>query len=189
MRRISAHYYLRPNGSWGKYPLITLGDDGTIVSIIEMGDTFVEHPSLEFFSGALIPGLIQDLRCFEGADSELICLINKCYSLGVLHVILPANSFINHSKVKIVQRGFQVEEGVSKVLEPAWNIIKSKFSLGADSLADIITLHTRDLAQQTNTYPQWGVIQEGANPGFVLIKNMDYKLFSLRAETNLRIIV
>ena len=59
----SCHWYLRNDGSLGRFPIVELAPDGTITSVCECEPTLTELPSTRFAAGVMVPGLIAWGRC------------------------------------------------------------------------------------------------------------------------------
>ncbi|MDD4646195.1 MAG: cytosine deaminase, partial [Bacteroidales bacterium] len=58
MRKFSAHRIYPVNRPSIPYGIIETDDDGTIVNIRETGGHPVEEPGLVFYSGIIIPGMV-----------------------------------------------------------------------------------------------------------------------------------
>jgi len=167
MRKVSAHYYLRPDGTFGKRPIISMDDDGRIIHIREMGDDFKEEPSLEYFPGILVPGFVATIN--ENNHSE----IKKLQALSIANGVL---------RLKRDQQGLSSEEYIK-----AWSSIVISSIEAEDSLVNSLRKYTVIAAQLVNE-PEWGVIRDGAKPGLLILKNCDLRNFTLTATSTFRII-
>jgi cytosine/adenosine deaminase-related metal-dependent hydrolase len=58
MRSLSAQYVITNAGPLLKRPVITVDDDGTIISIEDTGGDLKEKSSTEFYNGIIIPGFV-----------------------------------------------------------------------------------------------------------------------------------
>jgi aminodeoxyfutalosine deaminase len=58
MRSLSAQYVITNAGPLLKRPMLTVEDDGTIISIEDTGGNLKEKPSVEFYNGIIIPGFV-----------------------------------------------------------------------------------------------------------------------------------
>jgi len=58
MRRLSAQYVITNAGPVLEKPLITVEDDGTIISIEDTGGCWKEEPETEYYNGIIIPGFV-----------------------------------------------------------------------------------------------------------------------------------
>ncbi|MCG8580224.1 MAG: hypothetical protein MI866_09920 [Bacteroidales bacterium] len=162
MRKVSAHYYLRPDGTLGKRPIIEFDATGNIVTIRELGDAFKEEPGLEYFPGILIPGFVAGA---EEADSSTIK--KQALANGVLR-IKEGNAVLGQSDYLL-----------------AWNTIKT--NSGPDSLLALLIKHTRDAAQLA-LEEKWGVLKEGAQPGILVLQDIDLRNLSLTDKASFKII-
>ncbi|MCJ7821372.1 MAG: amidohydrolase family protein, partial [Bacteroidales bacterium] len=58
MRRISAQYIFTSSGDPLKRGIITVADDGTVISAEDTGGNLNESAAIEFYNGIIIPGLV-----------------------------------------------------------------------------------------------------------------------------------
>lgn len=58
MRKIAATYVFPGTGSPIKNGILVCDDEGTIVEILDRGDSFREEAGVEFYSGILVPGFV-----------------------------------------------------------------------------------------------------------------------------------
>ena len=99
MRRITAHYLLRPDGTLGEFPIVEIDSDGVVLSVKERLE-FEEEPFLEIHNGLLVPGFV----CGVGAESLPKVKIQQLYHQGIRHVVghdiskLPVNNTISFHK-------------------------------------------------------------------------------------------
>ncbi|WP_430815352.1 hypothetical protein [Carboxylicivirga sp. RSCT41] len=162
MRKVSAHYYLRPDGTLGKRPVIEFDDAGVIVRIRELGDSFREEPGLEYYPGIMIPAFVATI---DGADASI-------------------------SKKQARKNGvLRIKEGDSTLNETdylqAWTAVKSNSK--ADSLLTRLTKHTRDAARLISA-EKWGILKEGTQPGILVLQNVDLRDLTLTEKTSFKII-
>lgn len=57
-----SHFFLRPDGTLGRFGVVEVDQWGTIHSVTEAGDGFTETASVSFFGGLMIPGMIAPIR-------------------------------------------------------------------------------------------------------------------------------
>jgi len=57
-RKFAAHYALLPDGSWGKWPVVEMDEQGMLVSVTVNPQGFREQPSLQYYGGVLLPGFV-----------------------------------------------------------------------------------------------------------------------------------
>lgn len=165
MRKITAHYYLKQDGTFGKRPVVHLGDDGYILKVRELGEHFSEEPNLEYFPGILIPGFVASIE-----SKRLTDLKNKCLVNGVI-------------RLKIDNDELDVE-----FLE-AWSSVKQTMSnqTGEKELGSCLRKYTY-LAAQAIGESEWGVIKEGARPGLLILQNIDLRDFSLSERLTFKMV-
>lgn len=195
MRKIGAHYYLRADGQWGKRPVITLDSDGIIHAIKELGDNFKEEPGLEFFSGVIIPGFVEDWRGYDLKNTSVQQQCKKALIGGTLKVAIfndqeqdvPA-VIQNKVSVRILKQN--LVEQISQEYKSAWEQINEDWKNHLDTfdLAKIIINHTNKLATQVGMDTHWGIIQKKANPGLLLLQNLDWTNFTLTKKSTVRIL-
>lgn len=162
MRKVSAHYYLKPDGKLGKRPIIELDSAGIILNIRELGDDFKEEPGLEYFPGIIIPGFVASLKAGNKHSTKKQCLIN-----GVLRL--------------------KEGEGIldNPVYHSAWTSIQKEGN--TEPLLKGLVRHTQKAAQIVNE-AKWGVLEKGATPGLLVLQNIDLKTFALNEKASFKII-
>ncbi|MBK3519589.1 hypothetical protein [Carboxylicivirga marina] len=163
MRKVSAHYYLRPDGSFGKRPIIEMNDDGCISGVRELGNDFQEEPSLEYYPGILIPAFVASVQTGEN--------LSFAKANGVLRIKEGDSTLDKQSFLQ------------------AWNFIKSTLLQqgNSETLSCLLSNHTFEAARQINMN-EWGVIQEGANPGLLVLQHIDLRSFSVMEKSTFKII-
>ncbi|GEM_PF-5812423 len=167
MRKVSAHYYLKPGGTFGKHPIIVLNDDGRIENIREQKEGFREEAGLAYYPGIIIPGFVASIdRQSENADVERIALVN-----GVL-------------RIKRGIKSLSTEEYINPWTSIC-NLVNEQ--AGFTNLSHYLMKHTAKAAHIAGE-AEWGVIGDGAKPGLLVIQNIDLRDFSLTAKTALKII-
>lgn len=195
MRKVGAHYYLRPDGTWGKRPVITLNEDGVIQAIKELGDHFKEEPGLEFFSGAIIPGFVEDWRSYDLKDAGMAQQLRKSLVSGTMNVFISEEQdavlkpvFKSQMAIEVIQE--DVNPIVSTQYFSAWEQIKNDWHRDPSNfnLATSIMKHTADIVSLLGASNQWGTIQIKAHPGLLLLQNIDWPKFTLKANTTVRIL-
>jgi len=195
MRKIGAHYYLRPDGQWGKRPVITLDGEGIIHSIKELGDNFKEEPGLEFFSGVIIPGFIEDWRGYDLKDKSVQQQCKKALIGGTLKVVIandqqsdvPA-SIQNKVALQILKQ--DSTEHISQDYKSTWEQINEDWQIHLETfdLAKVIIKHTGQMAAKIGMNTNWGIIRENAHPGLLLLQNLDWTNFTLTNKSTVRIL-
>jgi len=195
MRKVGAHYYLRADGSWGKRPVISLDSDGIIHAIKELGDDFKEEPGLEFFSGIIIPGFVEDWRVYNLKDKMVQQQCKKAFIGGTLKVSISNDqqqdvSAVIQNKVSVHILKQTSAKLISKEYKSAWEQINEDWNkhLETFNLAQAIINHTADVATKVGMDSNWGIIQKNANPGLLLLQNLDWTNFTLTNKSTVRIL-
>ncbi|MCU4157893.1 hypothetical protein J1N10_18105 [Carboxylicivirga sp. A043] len=164
MRKISAHYYLKPDGTLGKRPIIELDEVGTIIHIRELGDAFKEEPGLEYFPGILIPGFVASIEKYD-LQVKTQAKVN-----GVLR-IKEGEAVLDKWKYR-----------------SAWETIQEDLKAGENKvLLTCIMKYTFEAAKILKE-SKWGVLEEGANPGILILQNIDLRTLSLTDKATFKII-
>ena len=195
MRKISAHYYLRADGKWGKRPVISLDSDGIIQAIKELGDDFKEEPGLEFFSGIIIPGFVEDWRVYNLKDEQVQQQCKKALIGGTLKVSISNDQqqdvpTVIHNKLSVHILKQDTAERISQGYKSAWEQINEEWANHFESfdLAKAIINHTGKVAATVGMDTNWGIIQRNANPGLLLLQNLDWVNFTLTDKSTVRIL-
>ncbi len=193
MRKISAHYCLLPDGTLGKMPVITIDDNNVITGVLIMGNDFKEEHSIELFGGVIIPGFIEDFRGVT-ATSVQTKEINRLYVQGSLR-------YICYSKHRVFPAGFkgkvyyedQRERNVDSLdilqKRSAWEKIKIQSIQMNISILDSIHNYFSNVRNTIPDKLMWGAIEQGFNPGLILIKGLDYKEMKIGEKTTIKILV
>ena len=195
MRKVGAHYYLRGDGTWGKRPVISLDSDGIIHAIKELGDDFKEEPGLEFFSGIIIPGFVEDWRCFNLKEESVQQHCKKALIGGTLKVTIFRDQLRNvpsviQNKLSVHILKQNMAEPIPKGYKSAWEQINEDWNNHLDTfdLAKAIVNHSSNVAAKVGMGTNWGVIQRNANPGLLLLQNLNWTNFTLTSKSIVRIL-
>ncbi|WP_439185272.1 hypothetical protein [Carboxylicivirga taeanensis] len=169
MRKVCAHYYLRPDGTFGKAPIVELSETGCILRVHEMGDNFKEEPGLEYFPGILSPGFVASY--LEGQSS----LNDRDKRIGLANGVLRFKEEVPAVATAEYQR--------------AWMSIRQWMSTrtGSSSLGCTLLKYTYQAALSAGV-DEWGVIAEGADPGLIVLQNIDLRTFSFTPKSSFKII-
>ncbi|GAF02049.1 hypothetical protein JCM21142_1675 [Saccharicrinis fermentans DSM 9555 = JCM 21142] len=188
MRKIAAHYWLRPDASIGKFPIITLNDDHTIVEIRER-DTFQEEAALELINGLLVPGLVDFYSLSPNARQELDIrkYLNRFIIGGVKALAVPKD------QMKIVRAANRSRD---LYLHPVDQVFYDdgeemgfgKIQQAGDSLKELLQL-TRGNATCLGIDYRYGTLEVGKCPGILAISNLCYETLSINRDSRLRLIV
>ncbi|MCT4647049.1 MAG: hypothetical protein N4A74_18825 [Carboxylicivirga sp.] len=166
MRKLTSHFYLRKDGTFGKRPIVHLADDGTVTDLRESGSDFKEEPSLEYYPGILVPGFVASV-----SSDSINSVKGKCLVNGVLR--------IQPNKPNLE----------SDVFFEAWKNIQEQAQLvrGEDSLGSLLHKYTYEAANLINA-ERWGRIDIGSNPGILVIQNLDLRRFTFTPGTRFKIL-
>ncbi len=169
MRKISAHYYLKPDGTFGKAPIVELDADGRIINVRELGENFREEPGLEYFPGILCPGFVAS---YSQSDEQSFSSVKR---MGLVNGVLR-------------MQGGEDKLALDDYLK-AWSSIKHimKEQKGMAPLGHYLLKHTYKAAQLLG-HSEWGLIGEGAMPGLLVLQNIDLRSFCLTEKSSFRII-
>jgi len=169
MRKISSHYYLRPDGELGKRPIIQLNDEGRIVNVREAGDNFKEETSLEYYPGIIIPGFVASLSEVNPADVKRLKAQAKAN--GVLRLKENTNVLSSDDYIRAWHSLLKYEKTENTLF----------------SLKNYLSEHTGKAAKILGE-SEWGVICEGAKPGILVLQNIDLRSFTLTPNSSFRLI-
>lgn len=92
MRSLSAQYVITNIGRPLKRPVITTGDDGTIISIEDTGGTLTEKRSTEFYNGIIVPGFVNS-HCHPEL-SQLISILEELKTLQFNMPDIPIENLV-----------------------------------------------------------------------------------------------
>jgi len=186
MRKIAAHYWLRPDGSVGKFPILTFDEEKTLVEVRER-DVFTEEAGLELVNGFLIPAFINIVgKISNVGNPDLRALINKQKISGVKVLGVSHNDVSRFREITIT--GLKIE-GYSERIELTGNHV-SVFSFLCNSNAGLqelmqFTLHN---AKKLKIDYDYGSFEIGKKPGLLSISKMDYSNFTLSKDSKLKIV-
>ncbi len=195
MRKIAAHYCLLPDGSLAKMPVISVDENSVIREIVVFGDGFLEKQGVELFGGLLIPGFIEDLRDVDfGNDASFLSKgINRLYAKGSLKYLCNSDRKV----FPVNFRGDIFYESPIKAMgnlkefsnESAWEEIKRSNVEEGRGLFELIHSYFKNMRSAMPGELKWGVIEQGANPGLVLLKGLDYNNMQIRETSTVKIII
>ncbi len=183
MRKIAAHYYLRPDGSIGKFPVITFDDKGTITEIRER-DRFTEEPFMEHVNGLLVPGLISCLSekdCVLPED-ELRKLLRQMIAYG--HVLLGCSeNHVAHLKSLAPQKlrilSFKREDSF---------YIYNEMSQ-SENLLSVFQLYLIEKSELWQSEQCFGALKVGYTPGILAMSNIGKEPFQFTENSKIKRII
>ena len=181
MRKIGSHYWLRPDGSIGKFPVIIFGDNNEIIEVRERAE-FNEEPFLEHVNGFLVPGFVDVLP--ENIEPPYCKQLNRYVINGVKLLGVPIH-WMKHfaecskSQLELVQCNRCADESAL-----TFEKIRS-----SENTLEALIKYTRLNAELLGCSALYGTLEVGKKPGLLSIRKMDYVNFQLNSESTLKIIV
>ena len=175
MKRFASHYFLRPDGTLGSYPVVEVNADGVIQSVVEYGSSFTETAGVSFFGGIMLPGFIGLV-----GDGELFThsYIRKCGLDGYLRFVCSGATVFSD-----VRRVFHRSEKLLTEVQPL-----PAFESRSDFEA-LVTQLTLERTQSLGVYPRWGVLKQDASPGIMVVEGIELKNFRIVSPLRYRILV
>ena len=186
-KKIAAHYWLRPDGSVGKFPVITFDSDNKIVEIRER-DTFKEEASLLLINGFLVPGLLDygTAALFSDEPATIQKYLNKLFVqgirvLGVNHDVYGKLEMASRGNILLVKTDLPCDNrnlpmGFAKIQE------------AKDSMGELTRLTIYN-AKAMGIDHFFGSLEVGKSPGLLVISNIDYDTFSMDKNSKLKGVV
>ena len=186
MRKVASHFWLRPDGTVGKFPIITFNELNQIVEVRER-NTFEEEPGLELVNGFLIPGFVDfaPASLENAGEVDLQKYLNRQIIGGTIVLGLCSNLF-KRVKKKTVKGLFVVESGLTNVgnQQTAFDTLRAEKG-GLDQLVHF----TRKNAITLGVHDDYGTLEVGKSPGLLSIRKMDYERFCVSADSKIRIVI
>ncbi|WP_075591502.1 hypothetical protein [Labilibacter marinus] len=185
MRKIAAHYWLRPDASVGRFPIVTFDDRGRIIEIRER-DYFKEEPSLELVNGFLVPGFVDICNVDTlSLNNSLIKKILSTYLINGVKLLGVSQSqfgMINECSPKQLNIVSTYMNG-----DRDYNTF-SKIKAANDAI-EALRCFTSENAQLLNVQETFGSLEVGKSPGLLSIQGMDYTNFQLSDKSKLKIVL
>lgn len=188
MRKIASHYWLRPDGSIGKFPVLVFDDQKKIVEIRERA-VFKEEANLELVNGFLIPGFIDFIPTIK-CQQELsqfkryinLQLIGGTKVLGVSHLGIQKAKGLLLSDIVLVEYSGKELNDVNEV-SAFRKIQESK-----DTLLKLMNF-TLENAKRLGVDNNYGSLQLNKSPGLLSVSNIDYKTFEITMSSKIKIVI
>ncbi len=187
MRKIAAHYWLRPDGSVGKFPVIIFDNKG-IVKTIRERSLFTEEPNMELINGLLIPAFVdvfpEDFRC--GNMDSLQKNVNKYIISGTRVLGINKSQSIYFSEIKtkgLVLVDYDIIARTKNSLS-AFETIKA-----TEGGLKCLMKYTAENAQALNVFDKYGSLEVGKTPGIYAISGVDYQTFQLSPECKIKKVI
>ncbi|SMO50861.1 hypothetical protein SAMN06265379_10276 [Saccharicrinis carchari] len=187
MKKIAAHYWLRPDGTVGKFPVITFHSDNRIAQIRER-ESFEEEEALLLVNGFLIPGLVDYAICNPLAldKNALKKYLNRITIAGIRGLGVPENMYI---RLQEVNPGNLILIETLTAMDRQEDIMGfEKIKAAKDSMAELKKL-TVSNAQSLGVNQMLGSLEVGKAPGLMAISKLDYSTFCVDKKSKLKIIM
>ena len=176
MKRFASHYFLRPDGTLGSFPVVEVDEAGVIRSMTEFGRSFTETAAVSFFGGIMLPGFIDFV-----ADGSLFTpgYMRSRSLLGFLRFVCHHGVSGEHDK-RIAC--------CPQAIVNAQNIEFGPFD-GCLELEALLSQLTYERAHDLDVSPRWGTLQAGSSPGIMILEGLDLKHPKMISVPRFRIIV
>lgn len=188
MRKIASHYWLRPDGSIGKFPVLVFDDQKKMVEIRERS-VFKEEASLELVNGFLVPGLIDFIP--NAKYQQELSLFKKYINLQIIDgakVLGASRESVQQAK-KILWRGVELIEYSGEELDNSNEATAfRKIQESKDSIVSLMN-YTIENANKLGVGCNYGSLEIGKKPGLLSISNIDYKTFEMTTNCKIKIII
>ena len=189
-RKFASHYFLKPDGMLERFPIIEFSDKGAVLSVSYNSKKLVEQPSLEFYGGILIPGLI------DFSDGTVIGekTLNRHFAAGTFAICRPENvssekrkspPFFYKTSKKIASENYSYINNENTL--PLFERIKMELlSNNRLSLIDLLHQATAKNAEKAGLSNLVGSLAEELYPGLLVLENIDLKTLGLTSKTRLK---
>jgi len=192
MRKISAHFCLMPDGTLGKWPVVSIDPDGVITELRVNSDHLNEEPGMEYYGGVIVPGFIEDIRnCIfpDHTESEMMKLIDNFYSRGSIRFLCRSDQKYFNTTFK--GKVFYDNSFIAEVRKPCekksfWEKVKEGKGI---NIIDTIYLLQKKLTDYLPESVSWGRMKVDSAPGILLVKGLDYAGMELTDRTSIKILI
>jgi len=177
MQKFAAHYMLSPEGTFLKWPVISVQNDGEILDVQIFSGGLKEQAGVSFFAGILLPAFIDIWITGEETLTDRR-FFNRHFSQGTLIMRKPANFFPGQVRnlfpllcpsptIDSVDEGF-----ISKEV-PLWERIKHfAASVSGYSFQGLLHKITAEAADQVGIFNA-GRLEQGHSPGLLVVRGAD----------------
>lgn len=201
MRKIAATYIFSLCGAPVKNGILVCNDNGSIVEVIDRGESFREEAGVEFYSGILVPGFIGIGRDFQNQNK----ITNRKYwanGFALLAsiakntcVVCARNEFKEQPLANLVEREKDTspidlqdltsfaEASESGSLLNYFIRLQEEENLEITEILKKVSLHISELVGLDNRY---GSFQPGKQPGVNLISGIDFKHMKFTVNTKVK---
>jgi hypothetical protein len=189
MRKIAAHYWMRPDGSVGKFPIVEFDDTNTLIRVRERSQ-FEEEAGLELVNGFLSPAFIDLVPnvLFKQDDIGVKRYFNSQFIGGVR--VLGVDKVFVPKVLSLVPKTMEIIALHSSCSEDCdFNSVLKKISSSKNNSLDQLMQFTLGNAKKIGVDKYYGSLTEGKRPGLLAISKVDYTTFQFSKETKLKIIL
>ncbi len=174
--KYAAHFWLRPDGSIGKFPVLTFNNDGVLIEKRER-DVFAEEAGMQLINGLFVPGVIDIMPfSFEKLSEEKIIkyiknqYVNLTSILGVPYSILQNINVSNYPKMKFVDYSKKKTEGLDK--DDFYSAFEKmrRGNIGLEGLEQYLGRNAKLMGLEN----VFGSFRLGTSSGLIAISNIDY---------------
>lgn len=179
MRKIAAHYYLRPNNTIGKFPVVSFNEDGVISEIRER-DSFSEEPFMEHVNGLLFPAFISSLSAedCQKDEKDLTSMLKRILINGNKLILVPEtylNTIQSFAPVALVVRSSNYKN----------NLLMNNELLDQESLPDAF----QELVYKLDNVKGFGKLEVGTAPGILALSGVGNAPFCLVPKSKIKRII
>jgi hypothetical protein len=186
IRHIASHFVLLPNGSLGKWPVITISSCGEILNV-KTRTSFTERPGLELYSGLLLPAFT-DIFVKKTDDIQTTTInFNRHFSEGTILLgchNCHSNGFPLTTEVQPAEFGqadFLIRKNHSDI--PMFSRIKTKTTT---PLIEKLYWGSYLSASQTTYKNQLGQLSQGFKPGVLVLQGVDPTTMELTESAKIK---
>lgn len=185
MRKIAAHYYLRPNNTIGKFPVITFDKSGYISEIRER-ESFTEESFMEHVNGLLIPKLISSISdsFFSQEFNVQLKQLRFFVVRGNSHIIYSSR---HHDQLKLLIKNVPLLKAKEVMESPSFSAFEELSK--SDSLLDFFKCKQSNLLPLFDSDLSSAVLKVGVSPGILALSGIGKEPFKWSSKSKMKIIV
>ncbi len=186
--KYAAHFWLRPDGSIGKFPVLTFDNNGVLQEARER-DEFKEEPGMRMVNGLLIPGFVDIFpKTFLLLKEEELTNYIKRQYLNCTKVIGIPKGILNHVNTGSFCGLEFVDSSSCDFVRMDKSDVFSAFEKLKDSNADIKGLinYTSVNAKILGVEKFYGSFVVGASPGLLSLSKIDYTNIIITENTKIK---
>ncbi len=189
MRKIAAHYWIRPDGSVGKFPIVEFDDHNRVIRVRERNQ-FEEEANLELVNGFLSPAFVDLMpnALFKQEDTGVKRYLNQQFIGGVK--VLGVDRVFAQRVMTLAPKTMEIiATDAYDSKDNDSSPVLSKISACKNSSLDKLMEFTLGNAKKMGVDKDYGSLAEGKRPGLLAISKVNYSTFQFSNETKLKIIL